>query len=235
MAVLDFPYPGEPPPSPYLGGMPGGARSYEHIATGVRAELFGGVLSTPVPRASFHGEELANAFGLGSEFRAAWAFANRDARDPARPAIDPALGLAFWRFTVARGDLRRGWPAADIIVPDLLLLARRHGNDQGGKTTTVLVWPHDVRALVIPDAAEHIIVKVDPAHPSVPRSAVLVPRDSVIALAGDRAVAFAVPVAHWLYRGGSRHHEIIGAIRSSAGEPVSAFRAVRPDEVTDSE
>ena len=241
--TLTFPYPGAPPPSPFLGGTAGGPRSYEHVQTGVRADIEDGLLRTPVPRASFHAEELATALGLGDDFRRAFAQASRR---PGRPetapetaperapetapetTIDAELGLAWWRFTCARGDLRRAWPAADIVIPELLLFARK----PDGGATTVLVWPADVRAMVIPDAAEHIIIKSDPAHRAPPSA--LVPRAQVIELAGAHAVAFDSPVPHRLYRGGADHPHIIAGLRSAPGEPARAFRAVRPDAVIDS-
>jgi hypothetical protein len=227
--VFTYPYAREPPPSPFLGGIPGGPRSYEHIQTGVRADIAEGWLRTPVPRAAFHAEELATALALDDDFRREFAHAGQAARRPDAPLLDPALGLAWWRFTTARDDLRRGWPAADIVVPDLLLFARR----DGGRSTTVLVWPDAIRALVIPAAAEHIVVKTDPGRASVPPA--FLPRATVLAKLRDRSLSFATPVPHDLYRGGPAHHEVMADLRAAAvgAEPAKAFRPVRPTEVED--
>jgi hypothetical protein len=232
MPVLAFPYPGTPPPAPFLAPDGDGWR-YDHVQTMVRAEIRAGTLTTPVPRAAFHARELAGALRLApaeaAAFDEAWERAQAEAPAGA-PRLARALGLSWWRYTMARGALRAAWPAIDIVVPDLLLFARR----DSGAVTTVLVWPEDVRALIIPEAAEHVVLRPDPLRARGPTAgAVLLPRAAVEETLAERAIAHPGPVPYRVHRGGAGHPFLFAALRRSAGEPARAFRAVRADEVID--
>lgn len=134
---------------------------------------------------------------------------------------------AWRRYCAARPALRLAWPSADIVVPDLLLFERR----ATGERVVVLAWQERVSSLIIPEAAERIVLRSDPlSRRRDDRAPILLMRSEVVAVLGERARRYEVPVPHWLYRGGEAHPLLLEAVRALRGAAALEFRAARPDD-----
>jgi hypothetical protein len=198
---------------------------HDNVATKVRARVTGGVLTVDdLPRPSYVALELADVFPIPDRdaFLAAFAAANRGAIRPAGAiALDPARGEAWWRYTVNKPALRLAWPTIAVSILDLHIWLRR----ESGDTICVLVWPPRTPAIVLPTAAEAIIL--------MPEGTVI-ERHAVLEIMGGRAQPHAAPVAHWLYRGGDTHADVLAELRARGGSaqglaPADPAKLVDPE------
>lgn len=233
MPEFAYPLAAVDPATPHLAPRPEGGWQYENALTRVTARIADGWLSTPLPRPSFAALELATALRLPADFRPRWEAANAAptaaALDQGAPRLAPDQGEAWWRYMTGKGALRLAWPTMDVAILDLLLLRER----ATGRVVRVLVWPERCSALVIPAAADYLVVRGDPLRPRDPQPPALVPREQALALLGDRVQPFPAPVPHWLYRGGDAHPFRMRSLRQQPGRAAGEFSAVRPDQVVD--
>lgn len=223
--------------TPNLAPAPGGW-VYENILTRVTARIEGHLLKAPLPRPSFMALELMSALKLPPEFLDGWSAANRAATaaacTPAAGACPPRLrredGEAWWRYMTGKGALRLAWPTVDVSILDLLLFQER----RTGAVVRVLVWPERFSALVIPAAADYVVVRRDPLLVRQPQQRPgLVPLPAVLEHLGAYVQRFDTPVPHWLYRGGEAHAFLIRSVRNLDARAPGEFAAVRPDQVVD--
>jgi hypothetical protein len=205
---------------------------YLNHRTGVTATLDGdGGLHVPLPRPSYWQLELTAAFQLSAEQLAALAAANARATraEPARPWIEPARGEAWWRYLGLQQALRFSWPSTDVVIPDLALWRRR----EEIRVSRVLIWTDDQPALLVPGAADLVILKPSGRSPvggSLPAG--VVPIDRLLEAAGERLRVFEDPLPHWLYRGGSEHRPILDRLGQLA-TPARELCPVSLDELVD--
>jgi hypothetical protein len=204
-----------------------GGWRYANHRTGVTAYVDGiGTLHTPLPRPSFTGLELAAAFGLDATRLGAFADANREATgqhagDPELAVLAPDDGEAWWHYQGATSALRLTWPSMDVTIADLVLWREREGR----RARRVMVWPDDVSVLVIPRAADVLVLRPAAVFGrAATGSPGLVPVAELLARFPEHCRAFDDPVAHLVYRGGLEH----GAIRRALEAVATPARALRP-------
>lgn len=223
----------ELPPSLIEGLRPGpGGVVHDDPFTRARAALDGRTLVTPLPRAWFHALELQVALGLPPAFLEAFDAANRAASaGSTAPRLDRARGEAWWRWTRSRGALRHAWPAADILIPDLLLWRRRDSNE----VVRVMVWPDDAPSVLLPEAADLVVVRPRLLEGGAPLVAPtgLASRATTLALLGERARRFEEPVPFWRYNGGAPHRAVVAKLWAAADARPAELAPSAPDQVVD--
>jgi hypothetical protein len=204
---------------------------YENLATKVWARVEGDELVCPLPRARFAAVELAEVFGLPQSFVAAHAEASRALGGPYR--LDAERGVAWSRYVRSRGHMRTTWPSADVVVPELMLFARK----ATGEVSRALIWPEETSAIVVPEAADLVALKPSAILmlAAVARPVRLLRRQDVLEALADRAERGGQePVPHRLYRGGEGTHVVIVArLRQLEGFPAADFKAVGAADVVD--
>ena len=239
MAIAEFTYPFDAfdPALPHLVPVMGGWR-YENPLTGVAARVEGGPSPSPyrmrgaLPRPSFTGVELAEAFGLGVGFLAIWNDANREATAQVgkAPRLLPERGLAWWRYVTGKATLRLAWPSLDVGLLDPLFLQRR----ATGEVVRVLMWPESFTHFLLPEALDFVVLR--PAlltFAPAQRPSGLIPFAALRECLGEQLRRFEVPLPHWLYRGGEAHRFLLRAAHALEAESAREFTAVRLHEVVD--
>ncbi len=210
---------------------PGGVVHHDPF-TRARAALEGTTLVMPLPRARFHALELQAALGLPPAFLDAFDAANRSAsHGSAAPRLDPARGEAWWRWTRSRAALRHAWPAADILVPDLLLWRRRDTNE----VVRVMAWPDDAPSVLLPEAADLVVVRprlLEGGAPVVAPTG-LASRETTLALLGERARRVEEPVPYWRYNGGALHRAVVAKLWAATDARPADLAPSAPDQVID--
>ena len=210
---------------------PGGV-VHDDPFTRVKATLEGATLVVPLPRAWFHALELQEELGLPAAFLEAFAAANRAASaGSTRPRLDPAKGEAWWRWTRSRAAMRHAWPAADILIPDLLLWRRRDSN----VVVRVMVWPDDASSVLLPEAVDLVVVRRRHLEGGAPIVAPigLASRATTLSLLGERARRFEEPVPYWRYNGGGPHRGVVAKLWAAIDARPADLAPSAPDQVVD--
>lgn len=204
--------------------------SYQNPFTRVRARIEGERLLVPLPGATFQALELAERLQLPAAFLAAFREANRRASATSdAPRLDAAKGEAWWRWTRARPALRHAWPAADIFIPDILLLRRKDTNE----VVRVMAWPDDESSALVPAAVDLVVIRPRAALEVRVAPPGLASLDATLELLGERARRFEEPVPYWRFSGGEDHRPIVAALWKRADVKTSELAATAPDRVID--
>jgi hypothetical protein len=140
-----------------------------------------------------------------------------------RPKLDATRAAALQRWTASRAAVRLAWPSIDIWIPDLLLFEDKTTHD----VVRVMAWPENVPTIVIPEAADYVVVRRDllalgVTPPSTEKPGLLA-RETVISIVGDRAQRIEEPAPHWIVRGDLL---LVRGLRGRSDRAASEFRAV---------